>query len=473
VASADRGAAARVRVGQREQTGSAAPRGSNITMLGGTEIEETRSVKISEEPKWLKYLLLPFAVIAAPVKYGADVVAGDPAGAPRCRATTRRPAPSCSPAPTVTDYETAQLEGIDRELASAPSGATPAPSRRLARDRTAPTGLELLRRARRAAPPRDSRAGARVARPPRPHGTRRRARSRRRRSHGPRRPAVAGQVDRDGDGRTDSLDHARERRDRARVVRRELRRQGPIARCLRHRVARGRADRGGHELRRPRRHVDRAARRPGDGAPRRQNGDGQIDSWSIFRGGVITRLERDANGDGFRDRVALLQDGHLAREERDDDGDGRTDLITYFDANEHVARVEEDSNDDGQMDVVSYYEDGKLARREVLDASVLGPAPAATRSASSAAHARPGVRVPVRTLARALARRRSRARGETGARAYADLEASLHRGVNDARAQQQPDPARARADSTRSRSRTARTWSTATTAHESPEGTTR
>jgi antitoxin component YwqK of YwqJK toxin-antitoxin module len=90
---------------------------------------------------------------------------------------------------------------------------------------------------------------------------------------------------------------------------------------------------------------------------------------------VITRLERDKNGDGFRDHVAIYQDGKLVREERDDDGDGRTDLISYFDASEQLARVEEDSNGDGEMDVVSYYEGGRLARREVLDASVLGSAP--------------------------------------------------------------------------------------------------
>ena len=62
--------------GSASSSGTAAPRGSNIAMLGGAEIEETRHVKINEEPKFLKYLALPFAVLAAPIKYGADKVAG-------------------------------------------------------------------------------------------------------------------------------------------------------------------------------------------------------------------------------------------------------------------------------------------------------------------------------------------------------------------------------------------------------------
>jgi len=54
--------------GSASSSGSAAPRGSGIAMLGGTEIEETKHVKVNEEPKFLKYLALPFAVVAAPFK---------------------------------------------------------------------------------------------------------------------------------------------------------------------------------------------------------------------------------------------------------------------------------------------------------------------------------------------------------------------------------------------------------------------
>src|SRR5258706_613880 len=90
--------------GSGSATGSGAPRGSNISMLGGTEIEETQHVKINEEPKWLKYLGLPFAVLAAPVKYGADVVAGDPEPAPALPRNDSQPRPELRPAPVQTDY---------------------------------------------------------------------------------------------------------------------------------------------------------------------------------------------------------------------------------------------------------------------------------------------------------------------------------------------------------------------------------
>src|SRR6266850_3535359 len=68
--------------GSANSSGSAAPRGSGMAMLGGTEIEETQHVKVNEEPKFLKYLALPFAVVAAPFKYGADKIAGAPVPAP-------------------------------------------------------------------------------------------------------------------------------------------------------------------------------------------------------------------------------------------------------------------------------------------------------------------------------------------------------------------------------------------------------
>ena len=72
--------------GSANSTGSTAPRGSGMAMLGGTEIEETKHIKVNEEPKFLKYLGLPFAVIAAPFKYGADKVAGAPEPAPAIHA---------------------------------------------------------------------------------------------------------------------------------------------------------------------------------------------------------------------------------------------------------------------------------------------------------------------------------------------------------------------------------------------------
>ena len=367
--------------GSASSSGSGAPRGSNISMLGGTEIEETEHVKVNEEPKWLKYLALPFALIAAPIQYGADAAAGKPAPAPTVPRNDSQPRPELQTAPAVTDYETARLQGIDRELderarsagtptADAPSasGAAPGPSGSSFSDELA----ALRRRANPAPAP----AVATAAVPPAP-------RSASTPAPAPTRAPVAaasaaattGQVDRDGDGRTDHW------------ITRE---NGAIAREEFDENFDGRPDRTliydpvSHEVVQIEEDTNFdgktdawTALRGGKVIGRRvdSNGDGQIDAWSIYRDGVITRLERDSNGDGFRDQVAFYENGKLVREERDDDGDGRTDLISYFDANEKVERVEEDSNGDGKMDVVSHYEGGRLVRREVLDPSVLGLAP--------------------------------------------------------------------------------------------------
>jgi hypothetical protein len=346
------------------QTGAAAPRGANIAMLGGTEIEETQHVKVNEEPSFLKYVMLPFALVAAPFEYGAKAIAGDPKPGPAVPRNDTQPRPTVQPANVPTDYETARLQDVERELdqRSAPGAApatAPAPtaggssfSDELAalRRRTTPAPAPV---AVAAAPPVSVAPPVVPARP----------------------TAATGQVDRNGDGRTDHW------------ITRE---NGAIAREELDENFDGRPDRtliydsATHEVVQIEEDTNFDGKidawtslRGGQVVGRRvdDNGDGQVDAWSTYRGGVITRLERDTNNDGFRDRVALYQDGRLVREERDDDGDGRTDLITYFDANERVERTEEDASDDGVMDVVSYYQDGHLVRREVLDASVLGAAP--------------------------------------------------------------------------------------------------
>jgi hypothetical protein len=365
--------------GSANSSGSTAPRGSGMAMLGGTEIEETKHIKVNEEPKFLKYLALPFAVIAAPFKYGADKVAGDPVPGPAIPRNDTQPLPSVTPmAPT--DYETTRLQDMERELAqrAAPGGAPAAhPAPAPAPGASGSSFADELAVLRRRATPAPENATARAPAPaPAPTTT-------------PPAPvaiaaappvaaapsASTGQVDRNGDGRTDHW------------ITRE---NGAIAREVYDEDFDGRPDRtlvydaASHEVVAIEEDtnfdgkVDAwTAVRGGQVVGRRvdDNGDGQVDGWSSYKAGVITRLERDANGDGFRDHVAYYQNGRLAREERDDDGDGRTDLVSHFDANERVLRTEEDSNGDGEMDVVSHYQDGRLARREVLDASVLSSGP--------------------------------------------------------------------------------------------------
>jgi antitoxin component YwqK of YwqJK toxin-antitoxin module len=101
------------------------------------------------------------------------------------------------------------------------------------------------------------------------------------------------------------------------------------------------------------------------------NGDGQSDSWSFYRGGDLARHELDRNGDGFRDMVLVYQSGQLVREEEDRDGDGRPDIVTRY-QNGELAERHEDIDYDGTPDVASFYESGKLVRRELSSAESLG-----------------------------------------------------------------------------------------------------
>jgi hypothetical protein len=354
--------------GSASSSGTTPQHGSGMAMLGGTEVEETQHVKISEEPKFLKYLGLPFAVIAAPFKYGADKIAGDPEPAPAIPRNDTQPRPAITPT-APTDYETARLQDMERELAqrAAPGAApaappAPAPAPGASGSSFAGELAALRQRANPAPAPATApapvpapapvvvAAAPPVAAPP---------------------SAATGQVDRNGDGRTDHW------------ITRE---NGAITREVFDEDFDGRTDRTlvydatSHEVVQIEEDTNFdgkidawTALRGGQVVGRRtdDNGDGQIDGWSSYKAGVITRLERD----GFRDHVAYYQNGKLVREERDDDGDGRTDLISYYDANERVERTEEDSNGDGEMDIVSHYQDGRLARREVLDASVLSSGP--------------------------------------------------------------------------------------------------
>jgi hypothetical protein len=361
-------------------------RGAGITMIGGAETDQTRHVEINEEPKWLKYLGLPFAVIAAPFKYGADKAAGEPEPAPEVPRLHDQPRPEIRNAPAVTDYETTQLRDMERELArreqpqaaaygAPPDSGRPSPGRssfadELAalRQRTQPTSpSQQLTAPTRTQAPVVARAptsapGSTSAPTPAPAPR-----------SAPTTPrAAAGEVDRDGDGRTD---HWIEREGGA-IVREHFDEDFDSRpdRTLTYDAARHEVVRIDEDSDFDGRMDSWTAFRSGRVVGRRVDGnaDGHVDTWSYYHDGVITRLERDANGDGFRDHVAYYHEGRLAREERDDDGDGRTDLVKFFDDGERVERVEEDADGDGEMDVISHYEGGRLTRREVLDASVLG-----------------------------------------------------------------------------------------------------
>jgi hypothetical protein len=356
-----------------------------MTLIGGAQRDERLHAEYREEPLWAKYLALPFAIAAAPFKRAAEALRGEREPGPEVpRATPSAPSVVQKPPP---DYETSSLRSLERELQErqarepvTPVGAgpsTPLPSGAPPGASTAPTSepsiAEELAALRRAATARSSPAPepapplrvasahpteAAVTRPAPP-------------------PALAeaapahGIVDRNGDGRTDHWIY---------------RETGEITREVFDDDFDGRPDRAllydleTHQVHRVEEDTDRDGAfdswtdyRDGSVVRRRSDSDsnGGVDSWSYYAGGRITRYEQDTTGDGFRDRVGVYRDGRLEREEFDRDGDGRLDRILHYDANEQVIREEQDSDRDGRVDVISHYDSGRLARRELLDPSLL------------------------------------------------------------------------------------------------------
>jgi hypothetical protein len=344
-------------------------------MIGGAEQEETGHYQVRESPVYWKYATLPLAVVAAPFKYAWDGVRGEPEAGPAVPRNDTQPRRPTAPGPPPTDYETAAMQDMERELAMREAATPPAPE---AHARTAPApppggGLsiadELAALQRPAEPP----PRAAPSSPPTPRTAPRPTQD----TSSPHTPdpslaTASGRVDRDGDGRSDHW-----------IFRDE---GGDIMLESFDDDFDGRPDRRvhydpwSHEVVRIEEDANQDGNidtwttlREGQVARRRADADddGEVDTWSFYRDGVITRLERDSTDDGFRDHVAYYREGRLEREDKDDDGDGRPDLVKHYDANEQLTRAEEDADGDGAMDVISHYEGGRLTRRELLDASVL------------------------------------------------------------------------------------------------------
>lgn len=377
-----------------ETTGShrsgSAPGGGNVTFIGGSAIDEKRSLRVHEEPSYYKYLGLPFAILAAPFVAIAEAVRGEPEEGPEIPQT--HAAPQTGPtAPAPPDYETQQLEAMERELAqrgAAAAGGPPAVS-------AAPGGngvtapplagapatwqpqsiadeLAALQRRPDFTAPSEMRGPAPApqhgqqvvsGRPPAPDVTTPSP------PRGGERPFATadGIVDRDGDGRIDQW---------------IFREEGEIVRAVFDDDGDGHAERTLHYDRQTHRVSRVVEDTDRDGSPdswsdfrdgelfRRRDdsdSDGSVDSWSYYRGEQLTRHEIDTTGDGFRDRTSFYEAGALMREEQDRDGDGRTDLTVHFDEDARIATREEDTDGDGRIDTISHYDGGRLTRRELLD----------------------------------------------------------------------------------------------------------
>jgi hypothetical protein len=326
----------------------APPGGGRISMIGGARVDETTHARVHEEPIWLKYLTLPFAVVAAPFVAAKEAIQGEPepgpevprVDPPRPQAVARAPGAS---------YDENLIDGLERELdqrqaSSADPRAGAAPGQPgTARGLSIADELASLQRA-------PAQASAQPApaplAPESPRATPRPTAS--------SEPVADGIVDRNQDGRVDLWIY----REKGEIVRRVL-------------------DEDYDGV--PDSWVDY---QNGEPARRRAdtNQDGTVDSWTFFRDGQTTRHEQDTTGNGFRDRVGFYEAGKLVREEQDTLGSGRPDVIVYYDDHEQIVRREEDTDHDGRIDVISHYEKGRLSRRELLDTAAQAPTPDAPRA---------------------------------------------------------------------------------------------
>jgi hypothetical protein len=344
--------------------GPGQPSTGNLSMIGGSGMDKERHDTGQEDPLIFKWITAPFAALAAPFVYAAEKARGEPEpGPPVPKAAPQRPEAERRPPPS--DYETQQLEAMERELErhapQPPDPLQPQP-RSKPQAGAAPTlsiadELATLQRTPRTPEP----TRARVERP-----------AETKIDTPPEQPLTSeaqladGIVDRDGDGRVDLWIYRRE----GEIVRKALDQNfdGRPDTTLHY-------DAATHELALVEEDTDHdgvteawTTYRNGKLVRRRTdaNGDGQADSWTYYRDGEITRHEQDTSGDGFRDRTGHYEAGRLVREEHDRDSDGRPDVTSHYDVKERVSRREEDTDRDGDVDVITHYENGRLARKELL-----------------------------------------------------------------------------------------------------------
>lgn len=95
-----------------------------------------------------------------------------------------------------------------------------------------------------------------------------------------------------------------------------------------------------------------------------EDGDGAPDEWQHYgRSGLMTRREMDHNKDGEPDAVYIFERENLVMEQHDSDYDGNPDRVVRY-ARRELARVEEDTDLDGRLDTWTDF--GEHNGREVI-----------------------------------------------------------------------------------------------------------
>jgi hypothetical protein len=340
-----------------------------MTFIGGARTDEQRHVEIREDPLIIKYLTAPIALLAAPFVLAKEALTDEPEPGPPIPQRTNPTIPQspsvAAPTTRATDYESAMLQNMERELdqrRETTQNHVDSPQQ-IASARSSPPSIADELKALQRAPelPRTPSDRMTSSSPSNPIGSGSIGDS-----SNPY-PTAHGIVDRNDDGRIDQW---------------IFREDGEIVRQVLDEDFDGRPDRTIH--------FDRETHQPsrveedtsGDGAldtwtdyhrgeiVRRRSdstGNGVVDTWSFYREGELARHEQDTTGDGFRDAISFFEDGRRIREERDSDGDGQADSVLYYGSGQQLTRQEEDRDGDGNPDVVSHYQAGRLVRREMLE----------------------------------------------------------------------------------------------------------
>jgi hypothetical protein len=350
--------------------------GGGITFIGGSEIDEDTHLEIRQDPKWLKFLLVPFAIAAYPFTATWNAITRDD-GPPPPRSAAD-PSPTALSRPPAVDvqtaYEQSQLEALEREIAgqaeSQPTVSGPMRAPRI--DPPTPAGDSIsaeLAALQRGIPPRipgapGARPQARSARgEAQPSGVQPQSHREAQQNGG-----VADQVtDRNRDGRPDHWIY----RHAGQLVRElfDEDADGAPDRYVFYQNETGEKSREEEDTNSDGRVDSWIEYRDGKVTRHRRdtNSDGFLDTWSFYREGELARQERDLNANGFRDRVGFYESGRLVREEEDRNGDGRADRVTLFDPQERIRQRDEDRDGDGVVDLRSFYSEGSLVRRELVD----------------------------------------------------------------------------------------------------------
>jgi hypothetical protein len=378
---------------------------AGMVMLGGAREDITQHTSIREDPLFMKYLMAPLVVAAAPFVLAKEAIVGEPEPGP---ALPRPPNPTSRPTqpppPQAQHYEERMMQNMSRELserqvrqerdatqqALAPEARRTTASASSSGQSSIAAELEALRRTPdlpsrgqqndrealhdQTTPSRASNhANATTA-----DGARRSFQPRA--ESGPNTTTADGIVDRNNDGRIDQWIY----RSNGEIEREELDEDfdGHVDRIIHidlasHQIRLVEEDNGGGGA------IDTWTEyRQGAIARRRadSDGDGSVDTWSFYHSGELVRHEQDTTHDGFRDAITFYQQGNRLRETRDIDADGESDVELFYDENDQVVRREEDHNSDGAVEVISHYRNGRLVRKELLDAPELAAQDSDTNS---------------------------------------------------------------------------------------------